>query len=145
MAKPARRNGKRSQGRDEAAVTEDSDLALVENAEGPDDEAIPEGTLVCALTDEQRVSTPQEETLESLIEQLHGEYGVEVTDMGHDRGECTMADHLPPLVAPREVGVRVAELPESVEGRLPRTVQHRRGVVHACPHPSRRPLRSSMQ
>lgn len=89
MAKPARRNGKRSQGRDEAAVAVDSDPALVENAEGPDEEALPEGTLVCALTNEQRVSTPQEETLQSLIEQLHGEYGVELADMGRDiRVEC---------------------------------------------------------
>lgn len=48
-----------------------------------------EGTLVCALTGEHRQATPQEETLQSLIEQLHREYGIELSDMGRDvRVEC---------------------------------------------------------
>src|SRR5205823_2897108 len=46
-----------------------------------DDEVVLEGTLVCALTGEHKVATPQEETLQSFIEQLHREYGFELSDM----------------------------------------------------------------
>jgi type I restriction enzyme M protein len=44
---------------------------------------------VCALTGEHKTASPQEETLQSFIEQLHREYGVEIADMERDvRVEC---------------------------------------------------------
>jgi type I restriction enzyme M protein len=53
------------------------------------DEVVLEGTLVCALTGEHKTASPQEETLQSFIEQLHREYGVELADMERDvRVEC---------------------------------------------------------
>src|SRR5258706_16396538 len=51
---------------------------------GLDDEVVQEGTLVCALTGAHKPATPQEETLQSFIEQLHREYGVEIADMERD-------------------------------------------------------------
>lgn len=85
----SRRNRKRSQDSEEKATVVDADPTLAETVEEAEEDALPEGTLVCALTNEQRTSTPQEETLQSLIEQLHGEYGVELADMGRDvRVEC---------------------------------------------------------
>jgi type I restriction enzyme M protein len=54
-----------------------------------EDEIILEGTLVCALSGAHKPATPQEETLQSLIEQLHRQYGVEIADMERDvRVEC---------------------------------------------------------
>ncbi len=53
------------------------------------DDVVLEGTLVCALTGERRTASPQEETLQSFIEQLHREYGVDLADMERDvRVEC---------------------------------------------------------
>jgi len=68
-------------------------VAAAEVSEAADDnadeEVVLEGTLVCALTDEHKTATPQEETLQSFIEQLHREYGVELADMARDvRVEC---------------------------------------------------------
>src|SRR5262249_31373358 len=67
------------------------------NGEVPDDdsgdEVVLEGTLVCALTGEHKPTTPQEETLQSFIEQLHREYGVELADMERDvRVESTAGE-----------------------------------------------------
>jgi type I restriction enzyme M protein len=59
------------------------------------DEAVPEGHLVCALTREHRVATPQEETLQSFIEQFHQEYGVALEDMERDvRVSCVSYDEV---------------------------------------------------
>src|ERR1700675_1724096 len=56
--------------------------------EGGEDVVL-EGTIVCALTGEHKTASPQEETLQSFIEQLHREYGVELADMERDvRVEC---------------------------------------------------------
>jgi type I restriction enzyme M protein len=75
---------------DGGLVTVDSD---VEAIEAETEDLLPEGKLVCALTGEQRVATPQEETLQSFIEQLHREYGVGLEDMGRDvRVRCTFVD-----------------------------------------------------
>ena len=41
-----------------------------------DSDVVLEGQLVCALTGEQRTATPQEETVQSFVEQLHREYGI---------------------------------------------------------------------
>lgn len=58
-----------------------------------DEEVVLEGTLVCALTEEHRAATPQEETLQSFIEQLHREYGVELADMARDvRVQCVRGE-----------------------------------------------------
>lgn len=60
-------------------------------ADGED--VVLEGTLVCSLTHEHRTATPQEETLQSFIEQLHREYGVPLVDMGRDvRVECALGE-----------------------------------------------------
>lgn len=56
-------------------------------------EVVLEGTLVCSLTGEHKTATPQEETLQSFIEQLHREYGVELVDMERDvRVECVTGE-----------------------------------------------------
>lgn len=47
-------------------------------------EPIPQDTLVCALTGEFKPDKPEERTLQSLIEQLHREYRVELADMERD-------------------------------------------------------------
>jgi type I restriction enzyme M protein len=58
-----------------------------------DDEVVLEGTLVCALSGAHKPATPQEETLQSFIEQLHREYGVEIVDMQRDvRVECVTGE-----------------------------------------------------
>jgi len=65
----------------------------VEVNEAETEDLLPEGKLVCALTGEQKVATPQEETLQSFVEQLHREYGVALEDMGRDvRLRCTFVD-----------------------------------------------------
>jgi type I restriction enzyme M protein len=69
----ANKNGTRG------AVTEDSDLE-----QDGDGDVILEGQLVCALTGEQYAATPQEETLQSFVEQLHREYGIPIENMARD-------------------------------------------------------------
>lgn len=60
---------------------------------GGEEELLPEGKLVCALTGEQKTATPQEETLQSFIEQLHREYLIAIEDMGRDvRLQCQTID-----------------------------------------------------
>ena len=64
-----------------------------EGAGGDGEDVVQEGTLVCALTAEHKTATPQEETLQSFIEQLHREYGVSLSDMGRDvRVECSTGE-----------------------------------------------------
>src|SRR5215472_10926419 len=64
-----------------------------ENAPGEDSELLPEGKLICALTGEQLVATPQEEILQSFVEQLHREYGIALEDIGRDvRVQCQTDD-----------------------------------------------------
>lgn len=48
------------------------------------DELVPEGKLVCALTGQLVSASAHEELLQSLIEQLHREYGVPIEDMARD-------------------------------------------------------------
>ncbi len=52
--------------------------------EAVDEELVLEGTSICALTGEAHKDTPDEQTLQSLIEQLLREYEVEPNDMGRD-------------------------------------------------------------
>lgn len=62
-------------------------------AETEEKDLVPEGKLVCVLTGEQRVANPQEETLQSFVEQLHREYGIALEDMGRDvRVQCQITD-----------------------------------------------------
>jgi type I restriction enzyme M protein len=63
------------------------------DAGGEGADSVPEGKLVCVLTGEYRASTPQEETLQSFIEQLHREYEVALSDMERDvRVSCVSFD-----------------------------------------------------
>jgi type I restriction enzyme M protein len=58
-------------------------------ADNDEEEVVLEGTLVCALTGQHKTASPQEETLQSFIEQLHREYSVDLADMERDvRVEC---------------------------------------------------------
>src|SRR6202034_371527 len=58
-----------------------------------EEDLLPEGKLVCALTGEQRTANAQEETLQSFIEQLHREYEIPFEDMGRDvRLQCQTVD-----------------------------------------------------
>jgi len=83
---------KKSPSAEEAVIVATPDLDL-DAAESESEELLPEGKLVCALTGEQKTATPQEETLQSFIEQLHREYGVALEDMGRDvRVRCTFVD-----------------------------------------------------
>jgi type I restriction enzyme M protein len=47
-------------------------------------EPIPQDTLICALTGEFRPDKPEERVLQGLVEQLHREYRVELSDMARD-------------------------------------------------------------
>lgn len=65
---------------------EDSEPELAgddENA-AESDELIPQDTLVCALTGELKQDKPEERVLQSLVEQLHREYHVDLSDMRRD-------------------------------------------------------------
>ncbi|RKH73128.1 N-6 DNA methylase [Corallococcus interemptor] len=63
------------------------------DAQGGEEEVVLEGTLVCALTGEHRTATPQEEVLQSLVEQLHREYDVALEDMRRDvRVSCVSVE-----------------------------------------------------
>ena len=53
-------------------------------AEDGDDDVVPEGTLICNLTREPKTATPQEETLQKFIEELHREYEIALEDMERD-------------------------------------------------------------
>ena len=48
------------------------------------EEPIPQDTLVCALTGELKPDKPEERVLQSLVEQLHREYRVDLSDMKRD-------------------------------------------------------------
>lgn len=52
--------------------------------DGDGEEVLPEGTLLCALTGQPKKDTADEQTLQSLIEQLHREYGVPLEDLERD-------------------------------------------------------------
>jgi type I restriction enzyme M protein len=66
---------------------------LEEINESTQEEILPDGKLVCALTGEQRAATSQEETLQSFVEQLHREYQIAIEDMGRDvRIRCETID-----------------------------------------------------
>ncbi len=79
---------------DEMPPEASSALAIqLEEPGGESGDLVPEGSLVCALTGSQRVATPQEETLQSFIEQMHREYGIALEDMQRDvRVSCTSYD-----------------------------------------------------
>lgn len=71
-----------------AEVLDDDESAMGDEAEA--EAVVLEGTLVCALTSEHKTATPQEETLQSFIEQLHREYGIALGDMARDvRVDCS--------------------------------------------------------
>jgi len=71
----------------------DTDEEPASAEEEASDDIVLDGALVCALTSEHKTASPQEETLQSFIEQLHREYGVEFSDMERDvRVECVTGE-----------------------------------------------------
>jgi type I restriction enzyme M protein len=89
MAKP--KHGVTQAAAEDQENTDVIQPALSENSQ--DEDLLPEGKLVCALTGEQKTATVQEETLQSFIEQLHREYGIALEDMGRDvRLQCQITD-----------------------------------------------------
>jgi type I restriction enzyme M protein len=74
----------KKRGEDETQLELVSDAAEAPEGGGDDEEVVLEGTLVCALTQEHRTATPQEELLQSFIEQLHREYSIPLEDMERD-------------------------------------------------------------
>jgi type I restriction enzyme M protein len=78
---------------DVADEPQDGGLVTTEITDTEEGELLPEGKLVCSLTGELRNATPQEETLQSFIEQLHREYEIAIEDMGRDvRLQCQTVD-----------------------------------------------------
>src|ERR1700724_1632188 len=57
---------------------------VLDNGDEEIGELIAPDTLVCALTGELVTDKPEERVLQSLIEQLHREYRVELVDMSRD-------------------------------------------------------------
>ncbi len=58
-----------------------------------DEDVVLEGTLICALTGEHKKATDAENLTQSLIEQLHREYGVDFNDMARGvRVKCVTFD-----------------------------------------------------
>jgi type I restriction enzyme M protein len=78
MAKRAKAADQSNDGVAVAEIAEDG------GAEGSELDLVPEGTIVCVLTGEHRLATPQEETLQSFAEQLHREYGIPFENMNRD-------------------------------------------------------------
>lgn len=79
---------KKSSAAEAEAAAPDTEM----DAEG-DEEVVLQGTLVCAITGEHRAATPQEEVLQSFIEQLHREYRIDLADMARDvRVECASGE-----------------------------------------------------
>ncbi|NLS90944.1 MAG: N-6 DNA methylase [Planctomycetaceae bacterium] len=89
MARKAKSRKKQASERDLDTVLNEAE----ETQNGDDEDLVPEGKLVCALTGEHKTVSPQEETLQSFIEQLHREYAVELEDMARDfRVTCVYED-----------------------------------------------------
>lgn len=85
--------GRKKRGDAEAQVDPSGEAAEPAEGGGDDEEVVLEGSLVCALTQEHRIATPQEELLQSFIEQLHREYGIPLEDMERDAGiSCVSGD-----------------------------------------------------
>jgi type I restriction enzyme M protein len=68
---------------DTVADAGEHDVGMVDGEDGSD-ELIPQDTLICALTGQLKIDKPEERVLQSLIEQLHREYRVELSDMERD-------------------------------------------------------------
>lgn len=77
----------RTKAKKQPAIQDPNGLEAADTAESDgrsDEDLLPEGKLVCALTGEQLTANAQEETLQSFIEQLHREYEIPFEDMGRD-------------------------------------------------------------
>ncbi|MGL3104620.1 N-6 DNA methylase [Bradyrhizobium sp. BR 1432] len=68
---------------DTVADAGEHDVGMVDGEDGSD-ELIPQDTLICALTGHSKIDKPEERVLQSLIEQLHREYRIELSDMERD-------------------------------------------------------------
>lgn len=72
---------------------ESLDLDPDEEMSEDDAEVVLDGMLVCSLTGEHKKDTPEEQTLQSLIEQLHREYAVALEDLARDvKVACEIED-----------------------------------------------------
>jgi type I restriction enzyme M protein len=75
-----------------------------------DSDVVLEGQLVCALTGEQRPVTPQEEILQSFVEQLHREYGIPLEQISRDVAiSCVSEEDGKPRSRKRTVSLVVYE------------------------------------
>lgn len=83
MARPRKLNDEDQQLIETATEADETDLG-VGSGEDESDEPIPQDTLMCALTGQLKIDKPEERVLQSLIEQLHREYHVELSDMERD-------------------------------------------------------------
>lgn len=77
------RRKKAKEPEEQAVTTTEPEDALLDEDGG---EPIPQDTLVCALTGDFRPDKPEERVLQSLVEQLHREYRVELADMDRASG-----------------------------------------------------------
>jgi type I restriction enzyme M protein len=116
--------GKKRQGR--GKDYQDGLLPMIaddeELEEGAAEELVPEGKLVCALTGEYKAASPQEETLQSLIEQLHREYGIALEDIRRDvRLPCYYEDPRTGRVKSRNRTISLAVY-ESTRSREPKNI-----------------------
>ena len=68
----------------EALADVDESVDSPSDADEEGGEPLPQDTLVCALTGELKPDKPEERVLQSLVEQLHREYRVEIDDMERD-------------------------------------------------------------
>jgi hypothetical protein len=120
MARKAARKKAPEQDATEVTTTK----GLEEGAGESADDLVLDGQLVCALTGEHRTATPQEETLQSFIEQLHREYGVALADMARDvRLVCYSSDSHGQKKKTRTVSLVVYESGQShTENNLIRVV-----------------------
>jgi type I restriction enzyme M protein len=77
---------RRKKQNDEPEVSPETEAEILdvetEDAEG--EEPVPQDTIICALTGEAKPDKAEERVLQSLIEQLHREYRVELSDMARD-------------------------------------------------------------
>lgn len=89
----ARRSGRKGQAEDaansppvaaEGEVFADGVADTGESSAGSDEDVVPQGQLRCYLTNALVTDTPEEQLLQSFIDQLEREYGVEPADMERD-------------------------------------------------------------
>lgn len=86
LGRPVMASKRRKKQNDEAEVAPETEAGSldVETEDGEGEEPVPQDTIICALTGEAKPDKAEERVLQSLIEQLHREYRVELSDMARD-------------------------------------------------------------